>query len=418
MHTYLALIVGDIADGDSVLTRIHSECLTGDSLGSLHCDCGVQLHATLSTIRNEGRGVLLYVLGHEGRGVGLLNKLRAYALQEQGADTVEANTILGFAADTREFSGAAAVLKKLGVNSVRLITNNDDKADSLKAEGVDVECTVPAHVASHSRHARYSETKREKLGHSAPRGGEFLTDDEVIRDVPDLLGLPAQRQNRPYVIVKYAQTLDGRLATSTGDSKWISSEKERTLSHSMRAACDAVLVGIGTVLSDDPQLTVRMVPGNSPLRVVLDSRGRTPTDARVLDDGSRTVVITTSDCDPEKQRSLESSGVTVLRARKGPQGVDLNDAFRALGEFGVRTLLIEGGAEVITSAMCDQTVDRIAVSTSPVIVGEGRSAVGDLNIRWVDDALHLSETSMIRVDRDSVLFGTPHVKRPVPDLDA
>src|SRR4051794_21480474 len=138
-HVHLALVRGTIGDGRSVLTRLHSECLTGDALGSLRCDCGVQLRSALRTVAAEGRGVVLYLNGHEGRGIGLVNKLRAYMEQDAGADTVDANLRLGLDVDLREYGDAAAVLRSVGVRSVRLLSNNPAKAEGLRSHGVEVE---------------------------------------------------------------------------------------------------------------------------------------------------------------------------------------------------------------------------------------------------------------------------------------
>src|SRR3712207_5245902 len=136
---HLALVRGDVADGYGVLTRVHSECLTGDALGSLRCDCGVQLRTALRTIAAEGRGVLIYATGHEGRGIGLVNKLRAYALQEDGLDTLDANRPLGFAADERDYGETAACLDALGVGSLRLRTNSPHKECSIRRADVRVD---------------------------------------------------------------------------------------------------------------------------------------------------------------------------------------------------------------------------------------------------------------------------------------
>ena len=162
---YLALVLGDVADGANVLTRLHSECLTGDVFGSLRCDCGAQLEAAMAAISAEGRGVVLYLRGHEGRGVGLLSKLRAYELQDAGADTVDANLVLGLPADAREYSAGAQMLADLGVRSVRLLTNNPAKVSGLTDCGVDITARIALPAAVTPYNLRYLTTKRDKLGH-------------------------------------------------------------------------------------------------------------------------------------------------------------------------------------------------------------------------------------------------------------
>jgi len=162
---YVALVLGDVTDGADVLTRLHSECLTGDVFGSLRCDCGAQLDSAMAAISAEGRGVVLYLRGHEGRGVGLLSKLQAYELQDAGADTVDANTELGLPVDAREYSAGAQMLADLGVRSVRLLTNNPAKVRGLTDGGVDITARVPLAAAVTPYNLRYLVTKRDKLGH-------------------------------------------------------------------------------------------------------------------------------------------------------------------------------------------------------------------------------------------------------------
>ncbi len=163
---HVALVMGDISNSDEipVLARIHSECLTGDVLHSLKCDCGFQLAATLKQISEEGRGVLIYHR-EEGRGIGLINKIRAYALQDQGMDTIEANLALGFAADERDFSVCADMFELLGVNKVRLLTNNPNKIETMKAAGINVVERVPLNVGENRYNTGYLDTKAKKMGH-------------------------------------------------------------------------------------------------------------------------------------------------------------------------------------------------------------------------------------------------------------
>lgn len=162
---HVAIVKGDIRGHDDVLMRVHSECLTGDVLGSLRCDCGEQLEAALAKIAECGAGVVVYLRGHEGRGIGLANKIRAYQLQDQGRDTVEANLALGLPVDARDYQVAARIMKHLGVKSVRLMTNNPKKIEKLVRYGLRITKRVPM-LAGHTRHnIAYLRTKQEKMGH-------------------------------------------------------------------------------------------------------------------------------------------------------------------------------------------------------------------------------------------------------------
>ncbi|MFC0861004.1 bifunctional 3,4-dihydroxy-2-butanone-4-phosphate synthase/GTP cyclohydrolase II [Sphaerimonospora cavernae] len=168
---HVALVYGDLDGGENVLVRAHSECLTGDVLGSLRCDCGVQLDNAMRMIAEEGRGVIVYLRGHEGRGIGLLAKLRAYGLQDNGSDTVDANLELGLPVDAREFSNAGQMLADLGVKSVRLLTNNPAKVRGMDGYGVKVLGREPMPVAMNPYNETYLSAKRERLGHHIPEGG-------------------------------------------------------------------------------------------------------------------------------------------------------------------------------------------------------------------------------------------------------
>src|SRR5262245_57116216 len=162
---HIALVVGDLGEGADVLVRVHSECLTGDVFGSVRCDCGPQLQAALRRIAAEGRGVVLYVRGHEGRGIGLLHKLQAYQLQDAGRDTVDANLDLGLPADARDYGTGAQILYDLGVRSMRLLTNNPAKRAGLEGYGLEITGREPMPVRVHDENVHYLRTKRDRMGH-------------------------------------------------------------------------------------------------------------------------------------------------------------------------------------------------------------------------------------------------------------
>ena len=161
----VALVLGDVAGVDSPLVRVHSECLTGDLIGSLRCDCGSQFQTSLEMIGEEGVGIFIYLRGHEGRGIGLGKKLRAYNLQDQGLDTVDANLEQGLPVDSRDYYFAAKILQDLGVTKIRLLTNNPKKKSELEDEGIDIVLRVPLETAPTEENKRYLETKKTRLGH-------------------------------------------------------------------------------------------------------------------------------------------------------------------------------------------------------------------------------------------------------------
>src|SRR5436190_10307805 len=395
----VALARGDLDGPEPVLVRLHSECLTGDVLGSLRCDCGDQLRTSLAMIGAADRGFLLY-LDHEGRGIGLFNKVRAYGLQDRGLDTVDANIELGLPVDARDYSAAASVLGELGIRSVRLITNNPAKILGLEMYGVDVVERVPIETLPNEINAPYLRAKAARMGH-------LLSDLPDPRRV-DEATIPA---DRPLVTVHYAQTIDGRIASRTGDSRYVSGEGSLRLAHELRAAHDAVLVGIGTVLADDPKLTVRLVPGESPVRVVVDSRLRIPLGANVLAAGARTIVATTPLASEERAAAIRARGAQVLRVKADADGhVDLRDLLARLRDEGVRSVLVEGGRGIITAVLREHLVDRLTVCIAPKLIGEGIAAVGDLHIDKLCDAMTFERSGFTASGGDVIFYGEPAVR--------
>ena len=379
----VALVHGDVASRDAPLVRVHSECWTGDVVGSLRCDCGEQLGRALTAITAQGAGVLLY-LRQEGRGVGLANKVRAYGLQDGGLDTVDANAALGLPIDGRDYGGAAAILIELGLRRVRLMTNNPNKVAALEAAGIQVVERVPVTALPNIVNSSYLQTKITRLGHEAQ-----------------------QRAPRPPVTIHYAQTLDGRLATRTGDSQWISAEPATRFAHRLRASHAAVMVGAGTVIADDPRLTTRLVPGPSPVRIVVDSTLRVPPASNVITDGAAPTILATTDrATHERSHAFALAGADILVLPATPAGgVDLGALLDELGRRGFDSVLVEGGAGLITALLREHRVRRLVVTIAPMIVGAGIEAVGDLDIGRLRDALAFRRASFSQVGPDLIFDG-------------
>ncbi|MCX7634217.1 MAG: bifunctional diaminohydroxyphosphoribosylaminopyrimidine deaminase/5-amino-6-(5-phosphoribosylamino)uracil reductase RibD [Syntrophales bacterium] len=208
----------------------------------------------------------------------------------------------------------------------------------------------------------------------------------------------------PYVTVKFAQSIDGRIATKTGSSRWISSPPSLRFAHELRRAHDAVLVGVGTVLADDPELTVRLVKGRSPLRLVVDSRLRLSPEAKVVTDGKApTMVVTTPDAPEGMRGALMARGIEVLTVAAAPDGqVDLKALLAVLGKRGITSLLVEGGSAVLTTVIKERLADRLIIVVAPKLVGDGLPPVGDLGIVTMDEALHFPQAVVRRRGVDTI----------------
>ena len=214
---------------------------------------------------------------------------------------------------------------------------------------------------------------------------------------------------RPFVTVKFAQTLDGRIATSTGDSRWISSPASRRFVHKLRSEHEAILVGIGTVLADNPQLTVRLIEGRDPRRVIVDSRLRIPLDSVVLSDASATPTIVAAAAAASRTRAarIRNLGAEIIQIpdNQNGSGIDLTRLLEELGARGIKSVLVEGGNRIITSLLAARTVDRVVAIVAPKIIGAGTDTVGDLGIRRLSEAITFSSFTTRKLGDDVILDG-------------
>ena len=443
---HLALVLGD-AEGEDLLVRIHSECFTGDVLGSQRCDCGEQLTRAMQAIAAEGRGALIY-LRQEGRGIGLEEKLRAYNLQDEGYDTVDANLLLGHQADERDYTAAALILQELGVRSVRMLTNNPAKIEGLAGLGIAVRERIPLQMPSNPESQAYLEAKVARMRHIIRLNGqggpgkreeneeergesEHLAHGQAEAYRLQLDGLRSRIQShihgaekgrkvssltphsslltpRPFVTLSYAQSLDGCLTSQQGTATPISAPAALTMTHALRAAHSAILVGIETVLADDPALTVRLVAGDNPQPVIVDSQLRTPPDARLLQGcGAPWIATTPEGARSSSRQRLEEAGARILTMPADEEGrVDLAALLACLGAEGLGSLMVEGGARILTSFLEGGLADYAVITIAPVFLG-GYQMIQPVGageeIRTVMPRLQSIE--QVQLATDTVLWG-------------
>lgn len=345
------------ATDEPLPVRLHSECLTGDALGSHRCDCGDQLDAAFAWIAAHGRGAVLYLRGHEGRGIGLVDKLRAYGLQDAGADTVDANLRLGRQPDERDYRGAARVLAGLDIRRIRLLSSNPAKEEALREAGIEVVERRGLLVPERPENRAYLQTKRARMGHdpAAPAAG----DADPFYD-------PARR---PVVtFAQMGQSIDGFVATRAGEGLGLTSPEDHLHLHRLRSLADAVVVGASTIVSDDPRLTVRLVPGANPVRVVLDPRARVPRHAGVFTDGAAPTLWIVGPQAPvqEPPERAELVRLPLAQGRFEPAAV-----VAALRERGLTRVLVEGGGTTVSAFWGAGALDHLYLTISPVFLGDG-----------------------------------------------
>jgi 3,4-dihydroxy 2-butanone 4-phosphate synthase / GTP cyclohydrolase II len=400
---HIALVLGDLhsngRNGHVPLVRVHSECLTGDALGSWRCDCGEQLDAAMQEIAREGLGVIIYLRGHEGRGIGLHAKLHAYALQDAGLDTVDANLRLGLPVDARDYDVAAAILHDLGVRRIRLLSANPAKSARLNDLGIEVTARLPLLVPEHAENAFYLATKRKRMGHDNTGKLPDVWSELVAGRVPDHApaGPEAVLLDRygslvtagpTITIAQLAQSADGFIASRTGDANYVSGDEDREHLHRLRALVDAVVVGAQTVTADNPQLTTRAVPGPSPVRVIIDPTGRVPSDARALTDGRAQTLWCVAIAPARLPEPASHVEVVTLPAEAGwfhPE--TLLDMLRARG---LGRVLVEGGGRTVSDFLAAGVLDRLYLTIAPILVGDGVPGVRFAGADLLADALTAS----------------------------
>jgi len=375
---HLALVHGDIHDETGVLVRIHSECFTGDVLGSLRCDCGEQLNAAMRMIADHGSGIVLY-LRQEGRGIGLLSKLKAYNLQDKGYDTVDANLALGHGADERDYTIGAHILEDLGVSSVRLITNNPEKIEGLQEADLEVIERIPIQPLPNKHNLDYLHTKVDRMRHMMELGPEpqwsrphVAVADQALRQRIKLHH--KERDHRPFITLSYVQRLDGSIS---GPDTWHTPAEDsaRRVLHRLGAVHDAILFDVDAVLTGDSASTRHSPDEASPRLIVLDPELRLPPTASMFGLEALSPIIATNERSrPDQVDALQNVGAHILQIPCDDTGISLHALLDRLKECGLHSVFVEGRAELIAGFMQQRLVDHMAILvTHQFTGGEGAS---------------------------------------------
>lgn len=404
---HLALVMGDVRGKQNVLVRIHSECLTGEAFNSQRCDCGEQLKQSIQMISDDSLGIIVY-LRQEGRGIGLAKKLQAYNLQDNGYDTVDANIALGHKPDERDFTIAASILKDLGVKSIKLISNNPGKFKPLIDSGIVINSRIPILPRLTPENALYIKTKISRMNHKIDFNGLSSSSPEremILRYVVRKIRNHRYR-NRPFITLSYAQSLDGCISKDKNKSMVLSDEESMILTHQIRSIHDAILVGIGTVLTDDPQLTVRKVQGKNPQPIILDANLKFPPNAKLLKETNSPWIISGKDSDVKKQKILEDLGAKVFRLPVKNNNIDLHRLISKLVNENIGSVMVEGGAEIISSFMVDKLADFVVSTVAPTIIGRGVRPLEQVPIK-MDKMISLQNAKYVQIGRDLIVFGVP-----------
>ena len=397
---HLALVKGELRGKTNVLTRIHSECLTGDLFGSMRCDCGPQLRQSMKMIEEEGTGLVIY-LRQEGRGIGLAEKLKAYNLQDQGFDTVDANLELGYKGEEREYDIAAHILEDLGIGSIQLLSNNPAKVNSLGEYGINVESRLPLPPPVTEENVRYLETKVTRMDHkidfnhlspSTPEREEILR--YVKRNLENALGdenrtggdrapsIETQPETKVFTTLSYFQGLEGCMANP--DPNFIGGMRENLLlKGQLRQLHDAIISDSATYLSLYPALEELFPEGFDALPVLMDVEGTTSPDDLTVPgsdpekERNPRAIILTAKTDPDQDYSgFTSRNILVLPIMDQGYDFDLTVFMRILKEVGVRSVVVEAPQEIISSFINHQEADLIVSTVLPCFLGSKTECYG------------------------------------------
>lgn len=407
---HVALVKGDVNGKSGVPVRMHSECLTGDVFGSRRCDCGDQLRHSLQYLGRAEEGILIY-LRQEGRGIGLLKKMEAYNLQDQGMDTVEANIHLGHGADERDYGVAARMLRNLEVQSIRLITNNPHKVEALQAHGVRVEARIPLEVGQHRENLGYLRSKAERMSHLLSFRERMPEHHELafIEPLIDQLVLARSAgQEFPFVTLSYVQSLDGRMAMEAGARLAADVRQARTLTRYLRGHHDGYLVSVESLLAQ-PSAPIGRHPEEAAARqVILDPELHITPEGLAFAEPSRPpVILASAKADPDRRALLAGCGADLIPVYTSAEGIiDIRPVLAALANRGIRTLLVEGDGDLISTLLKQNLVNYCVITIAPRFTG-GLSAIDSARSSG-ESPLTITDCHYQPLGADIIAFGPVH----------
>lgn len=372
---HLALMKGEIREKENILTRIHSECLTGDLFGSRRCDCGPQLKQSMKMIEEEGEGLLIY-LRQEGRGIGLAEKLKAYNLQDQGLDTVDANLHLGHRSEARDYKAAADILKELGVVSIRLLSNNPDKIKSLTTNGISVSSRVPLPPSLTRENRRYLETKATRMDHQidfshlSPSTPER---EEILRYVKRSMEGTADGSDL-FITLSYFQGLEGCVTHPLSGSDLI--RENLLLMGQLRESHDAFLTDVHVVQSLSGAIHELFPDGYDSLPVIMDEELTLTTESLAdslpsPSEGPDAIILTKKQLVPADLEDHSPNDILILPIIDDDYQIDIKRLKQELADLGVRSLVVEGPQDVISGFLINREAHVIVSTVLPCFFGSG-----------------------------------------------
>ncbi|MAH80288.1 MAG: GTP cyclohydrolase II [Rickettsiales bacterium] len=383
----IAMVYGDIKNKENVLVRIHSECFTGDVLQSLKCDCGEQLDKALKKITEKKAGVVIY-LKQEGRGIGLFEKLNAYHLQEnENLDTIESNLALGHEIDSRSYEDAIEIITFFNIKSIDLITNNPLKVNELKKENITVANIISLSSKMNPYNESYLTIKKTKLNHSID-----ITQPNTEKEIQ--------------ITASYAQSVNGTISMDNLEPIQLSNKDSLNLTHKLRASHDAILVGINTVLSDNPKLTLRHVKGKQPQPCILDTDLKCDVKKDVFKHPLKPWFFTASNND-KKIKELTDLGCKIFKINKTTKNIlSLPEIISILKKENIKAVIVEGGKRILTQFLNEGLINHCIITISPLFISGTNVLDKDTSFKLTKH-IQLKGLNMYTLADNIIIEGTP-----------